>query len=345
MNFKQLVESPDYYLWAFRGKNLLFRRMDRGCFKKSTFTDVRIIACSDEIFRVDIDEMIEFSSINKGAVNQSNYIFHMAYGGSTLLAKALDHKKLTLVYREPSTLRQLGVAAGAADHGSKLGEMWGKKFQLALTMLGKAYSDQQILIVKANVPANLIIEKVLDSPLCSKALCLYSTLDNYMVAVLKNPARKAWVNGVFKELSVFICSYLGVTELDAKKLSVVEKAAALWLTQIRLFKQAEKMHSLSIRVLESEMFFNSTVQTLTSVFQFFGKDISTEAVEKIYKGKLFSNHSKNPEKPFDNKARLEMNTQWKSQLSNEIKKAENFIDLHLDGDLSNLQFDNLLLTA
>ncbi len=60
----------------------------------------------------------------------------MAHTGSTLLARALDRPGKTLVIREPTTLRALGVEARASVNGTQVSE----QLRVALAMLGKRYS-------------------------------------------------------------------------------------------------------------------------------------------------------------------------------------------------------------
>ena len=146
LNSPGFLSLPDWYLWKFEQNKALFREMDRDTFHRSIFTDDRIQAKTRELYFIPSNELFNFISANSEAGNQSSihFLFHVANCGSTLLARSLDIVNKTLVYREPSTLRQLGVDYVSVDTSDRANKNNGlhsvqKHIDLTLKLLSRKY--------------------------------------------------------------------------------------------------------------------------------------------------------------------------------------------------------------
>ena len=157
LDIKRVFSSPDLYFWRFTDTDALVLDMDRDAYQRSIFFDKRISPISPNITKFELSQLIETSEARVVGPPNFSYIFHMAHGGSTLLARALDIKSGNIVYREPSTLRQLGVIAARSCFGDTPSESWRRLFDLTSSLLGKTYNKSGPIIVKCNVPVNFII--------------------------------------------------------------------------------------------------------------------------------------------------------------------------------------------
>lgn len=146
---------------------------------------------------------------------KTGWIFHVAHCGSTLLARALDQPATNLILREPLALRQLALAPDAA------------RLTLVAGMLGKRYQPELPNVVKANVPVNFLLPRLLATDPAAPAIFLYLDLPDYLLAILRSTDHRAWLQRVTHQLA----EHLG----DLTGLSDAQRAAALWLAQIRAF--------------------------------------------------------------------------------------------------------------
>lgn len=296
---ERLFASPDHYLFAFEGDRAIFRTMDRGAYHRSIFLDRRIDALSDEEVRVPL------AALTAGdiAVPRIAWIFHVAHCGSTFLARALDREVGNLVLREPRPLRQLGLTRRGADEG------WRARLHLAAALAGRRYRADLPTIVKANVPVNFIAADLLALDPRAPAILLYFPLRAYLLAVLRSPAHRQWVVNVTTQLDI-----AGVAGLD-----VAERAAALWLAQMRLYAEL-LAHYPGVRSLHADELLDAPRPALAAAAAHFGADADPDA------DALLTTYSKVPGQAFDNEARLRLRAEAAAMLGPEIARARAWVE-------------------
>jgi len=299
LTIERLFASPDHYLFAFEGDRAIFRTMDRDAYHRSIFLDRRIAALTDEEVRVPV------AALTAGdiAVPRIAWIFHVAHCGSTLLARALDRPDRNLVLREPRPLRQLGLTRVAADGD------WRARLRLAAALAGRRYRPNLPTIVKGNVPVNFIAADLLGLDPGAPAILLYFPLRAYLLAVLRSPAHRQWVVNVTTQLGI-----AGVSGVD-----VAERAAALWLTQMRLYAELLAEYP-SVRSLHADELLDAPRPALAAAAAHFGADADLDADE------LLTTYSKVPGQAFDNEARLRLRAEAAAMLGPEIACARRWLE-------------------
>jgi hypothetical protein len=238
------------------------------------------------------------------------YIFHIAHCGSTLLARGLDLKDQNLVLREPYTLRQLGVDAA---HGA--GGDFERKVRLTRTLLARRYNQAGPVIVKANVPANFLIPALMGPQADQAAIFLHYGLEDYLLAILRSPMHRNWVQHVSNELAPGIEALTGAR---AASESEPIAAARLWLTQMLQFEAALAAYPKA-RSLNAEALFETPKAVLAAAFELFGQPQSDGTIEAIVASELFSRYSKDPRHQFDNSQRIGRREKLKVELASELE--------------------------
>lgn len=301
LTLDDLFASPDHYLQSFEGDAAVFVPMDRPAYHRSIFLDHRISPAANSSMRLPLAALT-------GAVRapaRTGWIFHVAHCGSTLLARALDDPSLNLVLREPLALRQLAFQRDPA------------RLALTAAMLSKRYREDLPTIVKANVPVNFLLPDLAALDPGAPAIFLYSSLGDYLLAILRSENHRLWLQRV----TVQLAAYLG----DLSNLSDAERCAALWLAQMRAFTAAISLMP-NARALDAEAFFAAPRPTLRAAAAHLGVPMSDCAIEAIVAGPLFATYSKNPELPFDNEARLERRAALEEPLAPELASALGWIE-------------------
>lgn len=311
-----LFANPDHYLFAFDGGQAVFRAMDRDSYRRSIFLDRRISAASDAVARVPVDALTAFNDARGAAPPRTGWIFHVAHCGSTLLARALDRPHESLVLREPLALRQLGV-----DHGRSAD--WRARLRLAAALLGRRYRADAPAIVKANVPVNFIASDLLALDPAAPAIFLYFPLRSYLLAILRSDGHRTWVGNVTAQLQPAIGDISG---LDAS-----ERAAALWLAQMRIY--ADLLARLpQARSLDAETLFSAPRPAIAAAAAHLGVAIADSDLDAIVAGEIFGTYSKAQDLAFDNDARLKLQTEAARALGPEIDRARRWVDDRLACD-------------
>lgn len=305
LDLKSLFVTPDEYLHSFEGDSALFVPMDRASYRRSIFLDHRIDTAAERSHRVPVEALTEPSS----GVHSLNWIFHMAHGGSTLLARALDRIDANLVLREPVALRQLALSGNV------------ELLPLALSLLGRRYRPDLPTIIKANVPVNFLLRHLGGTDNPGRAILLHSTLADYLLAILRSPDHRRWVRG--------IAGLLAVQVGDTSSLSDAECAAALWLAQMREFAAATA-RSTAAKTLDSEVLFANSRSALQLAAEHLEVPMTDKEIDAVVDGPLFATYSKNPAMPFDNASRLARRAGLEQSLAADLAQAAAWIDRRRD---------------
>jgi len=301
LTLDDLFKSPDHYLQSFEGDSAIFVPMDRAAYHRSIFLDHRISPAANGSMRPPVAAL--GGEARRPAA--TGWIFHVAHCGSTLLARALDDPSLNLVLREPLALRQQAFAQDP------------KRLALTAAMLSKRYREDLPTIVKANVPVNFLLPDLVALDPQAQAIFLYSSLRDYLLAILRSENHRGWLQRVTAQLA----AYLG----DLSNLSDAERCAALWLAQMRAFTAAiERMPNA--RTLDAEAFFAAPGPILRAAAAHLGVPLDDAAIDATVAGPLFATYSKNPELPFDNEARLARRAELEGPLAAELAQAQSWIE-------------------
>jgi hypothetical protein len=301
LTLDDLFASPDHYLHSFEGESAVFVPMDRTAFHRSIFLDGRISPAGNGTMRLPL-------SAFAGPIPRprpTNWIFHVAHCGSTLLARALDRPEANLVLREPLALRQLALSPDS------------RRLAVTATMLSKRYRAEAPTIVKANVPVNFMLAELIPLAPDSRAIFLYLGLRDYLLAILRNEKHRAWLRKVTTDLSSNLGDLSGAADAD--------RAAALWLAQMRAFEAAiaRMPHG---RSLDAETFFAEPRRIVTLAAAHLDAPFTNAEVAALVEGPLFATYSKNPELPFDNETRLARRNELERTIAGELSQAERWID-------------------
>jgi hypothetical protein len=297
----ELFASPDNYLHSFEGDAAIFVPMDRAAYHRSIFLDGRISAAAGAPRRLRASELV-------GEPLQSaptSWIFHVAHCGSTLLARALDKPDANLILREPLALRQLALAPDR------------QKLALVTALLSRRYNADLPTIVKANVPANFLLPQLVGFDPDARAIFLHLGLRDYLLAILRNEGHREWVRRVTAQLS----AHLG----DLSSFSDAERAATLWMAQMRAFSNGIA-HLANARSLDAEAFFAAPRLFLGLAADHLGVPLTDEEIEAITAGPLFSTYSKNPQLQFNNEMRLTRRSELEQTLVGELDQAQRWVD-------------------
>lgn len=297
-----ILASPDFYLHSFEGDDALFVPMDRAAYVRSIFLDHRIQPASEEAIRVPCADLTSDLPILP-----TNWIFHVAHCGSTLLARALETLSGGLALREPLALRQLALMP--ANERQVL-------LPSTLALLARRYDTGAPTLIKANVPVNFIADEIAGLMPDARGILVYADLPDYLYAVLRSDNHRQWVRNV----TGLLAPYLGPLPVtDA------ERTAALWFVQIKRFADLAD-RGAHFATLDAEGFFDNPAPTLEAAARHLGMDVSPDAVRQVIASSLFTTYAKNPERPFDNTARHAQRTVAMATMATEVRKAQDWLN-------------------
>lgn len=316
-DLRDLFSDPDRYLFGIQDGQAQFVRMDRESYARSLFLDRRIESPGGEPQLVPVAALEAMAA--DAPVSGIGWIFHIAHCGSTLLACALDRFDETLVLREPVPLRQ--VAVEAVQRGVSP-----ERLRLVTAMLARRYGPDERVIVKANVPVNWIIDDLMAFDPAAPAIFLYYALDDYLAAILRSPVHRGWVERVTALLEPGLRRWCG----EVAGLGIPERAAMLWLAQMRIYADAIARYP-NARSLDAEALFNTPRVAVVSAYALFGASIDSADLDAMIAGPLFNRYSKGPHIAFDNAERLARKTAVRAALADELRSARALVEARQGG--------------
>ena len=317
---ERLFATPDRHLFAFEGEQAILVEMDREAYRRSIFLDRRIQPAGPAI-QLPVDGLA--ARLNEAApvTPRTGWIFHIAHCGSTLLARALDLPARSLVLREPLALRQLAIDPQLSPDARQA------RLRLAAALFGRRYRPEAPAIVKANVPVNFIASEIMALDPAAPAIFLYFPFRAYLLAILRSGGHRTWVRNVTTQLQPVLTAAVG----EIGGLDVAERAAALWLAQLRLYALMLSTFS-NARSLDAETLFSSPRPVIAAAAAQFGVGLSAPELDSIVGGALFSTYSKDPGQAFDNEARLALQEESARILGPEIDGARRWLEARLVSD-------------
>jgi hypothetical protein len=324
--FEGLFSTPEFYLTEFAGRHAHFVRMSRDTYHKSIFTDRhRIVSADENLYSMEIQQLMEIYENRCSGRLPVNYIFHIAHCGSTLVSRAIDMPGVNLVYREPAPLRQLAADHSLAGKQIGLDTVWGRGLRMVCALLGRRYQAHQPVIVKANVPVNFILPELFKLNPDSRALFIYCRPQDFLIAALKSAERRQWVARLLKELAGSISLDTDIPVEVLHRLTPATGAACLWQVQVQRFMVM--LNQLThTRSLDCESFFNSPEKELKNILNYFCHETTDAEISQIVHSDLFVSHAKAPRIKYDNSSRKADRNNLLITLEDEINEGMSWLN-------------------
>jgi hypothetical protein len=222
-----------------------------------------------------------------------HYIFHSAFCGSTLLARAFDQPGLAMGLSEPMILNDI---VGYRRRGAQAAQLM-RLADVATRLLARPFGAGEMVVVKPSNVINPLARLLLAARPSSRAIFLYAPIEMFLVSVAhKGLSCRLWVRELFQGLWREGIANLGVAADDLFQLTDLQVAALGWLAQHRLF--AELMAGPAgarLASLDSETMLADPAVALHAAAAHLQAPISREQAQTMATGAAFGRHSKSGE--------------------------------------------------
>lgn len=161
-----------------------------------------------------------------------HFLFHSAFCGSTLLARALSEPGVAMGLSEPVVLNDV---VGFRRRGAQPAQV-ARAADLALRLLGRPFGPGEAVIVKPSNVVNPLAELLMAIEGQAQALFLFAPLETFLISVARKGLHcRTWVRelleGYLRERFVD----LGLAAEDYFRLTDLQVAAVGWLAQHQFF--------------------------------------------------------------------------------------------------------------
>lgn len=330
---EDLLFSPDLYLRELdqERRTATFIKMSRANYVRSAFLDDRAVRDDLSDYQLDLDDLLDVYESSAIRPRPAHYIFHMAFGCSTLLARCLECVEGCFVLKEPLALHQLAAARSEIGDAPDALRSWHKTLRLTMSLLSKTYSPSDAVIIKADCAG--IMDDLLDLQDESRGLFLYSEQRSFLVSILKSHERRKWVRRRLSE-SLKRERWFGdgssPLKVNVNHLSDAEAAGLFWLTQIFMYRELHGSYKSRLLALNGDAFVESPYELLSEVLKHLGfKGVGRTWFERAC-GDILGNHSKTPGLRYDRNARKQELEMLFLIFKDELKRGEAFLNANLD---------------
>ncbi len=219
-----------------------------------------------------------------------HFIFHSAFCGSTLLARAFDIEGVAMGLKEPVILNDL---VGWRQRGGERAQI-ARALDHSLTLLSRPFARGEAVIVKPSNVVNGLIPVMLTMRPEAKALLLYAPLRVYLRSVAKKGMwGRLWVRDLLVKLAREGLVGFGFETEDYLTQTDLQAAAVGWLAQHALFlRLAGTFGTDRVRMLDSELLMARREEAIGALVSLYGLPLDGADVKRIVSGPAFTRHSK-----------------------------------------------------
>jgi hypothetical protein len=229
-----------------------------------------------------------------------HFVFHTALCGSTLLVKALEATGSPAALKEPAILLNLYYRAQRGNEQAQA-----KRLDVVLSLLARPFAGSEAIIVKAPCMVGPLIPQIMQLRPRSRAVLLRSDIRSFLLSVAKRGIRgRSWVRQVFANCRRAIPLEFGYDADETLQHTDLQIAGLAWLMRRWLFERISATLGRD-RVLQisADEVYGSPEATLRTVTSLFGLGNSSDAIDAILRGPVFSQHSKESGRRFNSAER------------------------------------------
>ena len=229
-------------------------------------------------------------------------LFHTAFCGSTLLARALHSPPRAVALKEPSVL--VDLSAASLRPGEIHPDQLDARLQVAVDLLSRAWSTGGRVLIKPTNQVNRLVSIILRARPTARALFLHSTLEDFLVSCLKKmPLAESRIRWMAQHLLVGtdLCERLKINPFQAFNLP--ESCVLTWYAQVEHFTKAIHNDATdNIRTLEFKVLLNRSVACVKAAAEWLKLEIPVAGFNDRVAG-TFRLDSKSTGRGFDQRAR------------------------------------------
>ena len=319
----EIASDPAWFPYRVldQGRTLKLMRLPRDKLDELIFLDNRVqedrwesVTGDAPRFELPAAEMADRSP--RPDTGTGHFIFHSAFCGSTLMARALDVEGIACVLREPRALHELGLM----KPGPELPDQQRVALEVVLDLMQRPRIPGEKTIIKPANTANPLIEYIMERQPNSRALLMYLSLPDFILAIARG-RRWAWA----RNLAVFYRNHLEFETQqtrDLLRLTDLQMAAFLWLQQQAQFARLVRdLPAGRVATLRLDEFVARPAEAVTAAATLFELPLGQEDAEALVAGPLFQKHSKRTGQSYDESTRKRDDALVKLAFGPEIEQA------------------------
>ena len=322
----EALPSSEFYPidlnWSKR--TLSFVRISQQTYNNAAFLVPQQTDMGRRAYTFNVDDLLLHARRNPWPTFPSHYILISAFCCSTLLARYIDELHVALVLREPGLIAQLGfLKQKPIERRSSLeGDDWQDLVNLSLSLMARAFPDQNSVIIKPSDIGNLIAADILKHDARSRVLLLSVPLRTFILSVLKSPSRRDWVKKRASYWQKSVATRLGLAEIEVRKLNDAQKSAYIWLITNCLWLSVRQSADRDrIEIMDGNFVSAHPLSALRRLAHFFNLDVDEDVLTRAVESDAASKHSKRQKTDYSAEARARDLVEWERSYGQDTSHA------------------------
>lgn len=215
-----------------------------------------------------------------------HFLFHSAFCGSTLLARALSVPGVAMGLSEPVVLNDL---VGFRRRGAQPAAV-ARAADLSLRLLGRPFGAGEAVVVKPSNVLNPLAELMLAIESGAQAVFLHAPLETFLISVARKGLHcRAWVRELLEGYLRDRFIDLGFEPEDYFRLTDLQVAAVGWLAQHQFFARLAGKLGDRVASLDADRLTDDPAAAIAAVAGHYGLTLDAAAVAA---GDAFRRNSK-----------------------------------------------------
>lgn len=331
LSAQQIFKTAHIYFGAINLKNNTFtcHQMQRDDYVQNSFLDDRLISSGDR-FNTNTEALLSACDQKISTpLKRLSFIFHLAFGGSTLISRCLDKPGVCLAYKEPYLIHQLSFLTRknwiykTIDNEPRILDK--KLAGLSIDLLSRTFDPEELPLIKPSESCNNLIASLLNSRPYAKGIILYTNLTSFAVSMLKHKTRRDYMKASLTRAQTDL-EHMGFKTLKYDGLTDGEAVAYLWFSQMVHFYSLLKDDALPLRSLYAPNFFDRPVEVLMALSNYYNMQHEEADFQKHVENGAFTKDAKFSDKTYNAQTELKEKEAAQQKLQNEIDQAYRWIE-------------------
>ncbi len=252
-------------------------------------------------------------------ITNAKYIFHSVYCGSTFLTQLFKSLPHLICHFEPNIWGELATQ----KHLVKDPIRWQNIVELIHRLFFEGTQGQGQPIIKLhneciNLASDLYQYRLIEPD--HSAIFLFSSLDRFLISVLKSQERRAWCRSVLSRLMTD--NGIGYTHENPDHLDDAQVSALLWIYHISTYQRFIDEHpGVSFPVLQDQVLYRDPLSAFARVADHLGVNLTATDLDRIEHSGVLTADAKQTDAPFSRDARTREDLQRQAQFRDQMARV------------------------
>jgi hypothetical protein len=275
ISIHKLISSPDLLVYDLETPSLkvLFKEIRNETYSHSSFLDERLLYATGNNYVSNTLPLYKaIQNDSSSACSDPCFIFHTSFCCSTLLARCFELFADIFVLKEPWILRRLADLKRRNSVVNEITETDWRKFSFTIYhLLKKTYGERNVVIKPTNL-ANNIIKELISQSKNSRAVMIYSSLEDFLVSNIKKSIEtQEKMPLLAKIFARDVGGHSNLTLEQIERLPLLQACVVIWFSQFKLIEQQWNRKNLEdCLFINDKEFLSEPYATVSCIYNFFG---------------------------------------------------------------------------